>query len=127
MKIVNRGTPPQDNIWSGKCNTCGTLAEAKEPELRITRSQRDGDFAWARCPVCKTGSDDYGGVLFYKTKKSEEKLRPADPIHVMSHVKSTSGLRQTEGSSFITLYMENWQDAYVVTQAIFDWIELGKK
>ena len=52
MKVIYRGTPPGDVIWSGKCHTCKSVMEAPAIELKITHEPRDGPFATAKCPVC---------------------------------------------------------------------------
>ena len=53
MKIVRQGTPPGERIWSGKCHTCKTEADAAGKELVINQGdQRDGPFGEAKCPVC---------------------------------------------------------------------------
>ena len=57
MKIIHRGVPPSERIWIGTCLSCGTVAEATESELqeKIEHDQRDGSFAWKKCPVCDAG------------------------------------------------------------------------
>lgn len=62
MQIIREGQPPQERIWKGICQSCKTVAEAKQSELSVTHD-RDGAFAWHICPVCKTGP--YRGLLFY--------------------------------------------------------------
>lgn len=67
MKITKIGSIEEYECkWVGKCNKCGSEAEALEHELNITRSQRDGDFAWHKCPVCGVGP--YNGICFYPKK-----------------------------------------------------------
>jgi hypothetical protein len=69
MKVIERGTLPQERLWRGTCRSCGSKVEATEGELNHIDlgDQRDGPFAWEVCPVCKAGTDTgYGGVLFYQ-------------------------------------------------------------
>lgn len=72
MKVIKQGTPRGDRLWRGVCRQCRSTIEAKESELNVTDSQRDGPFAWAVCIACKAGSNDtgYGGVCFYPVKES---------------------------------------------------------
>lgn len=70
MKIISRGIPPSERIWSGECYSCKSVIEALESELtQIDLDQREGTrFSWEVCPVCGTGKHgkgNYGGVLFY--------------------------------------------------------------
>jgi hypothetical protein len=68
MKIIKRGTPPEQRIWYGKCRSCNSEIEAEQKELvNIQNDWREGtDFCWMKCPVCNAGNDTgYGGVLFY--------------------------------------------------------------
>ena len=56
MEIMLEGKPPSELKWWGKCIQCGTIAIAKEKELKISnggyRSDNE-DFAWAACPRCR--------------------------------------------------------------------------
>lgn len=69
MKILQKGTLPEERIWIGECHNCKSTAEAFEKELiGITYDQKDGDcFSWEICPVCHCGP--YGGMLFYPQKQ----------------------------------------------------------
>lgn len=55
MKVLKRGTPPEDNIFRGTCNHCRSEIEAERRELNdIQYDQREkGELAPAICPVCK--------------------------------------------------------------------------
>lgn len=69
MKVIKRGKEHQA-LWRGKCSNCGSIVEAVATELKITQDQRDGPFAWHKCPVCKAGdATGYHGVLFYPVKE----------------------------------------------------------
>lgn len=69
MRITKIGTKPSERLWKGRCSSCKSEAEASEGELHnITEDQREGRFAWQKCPVCGAGGDKfsgYGGMLFY--------------------------------------------------------------
>lgn len=58
MKILYKGTPPGDRIWSGVCRNCHTMAEASESELTNIEYPRgpraDEHFSVEICPVCTT-------------------------------------------------------------------------
>lgn len=73
MNITKRGIPPQERVWIGKCNKCGSEAEANQCELHnITDDPREGtQFSWENCPVCDAGDarTGYGGMLFYPKPK----------------------------------------------------------
>lgn len=72
MKIIHRGTPEKDRVWTGNCHSCGSVAEATQSELtNITHDQRDGPFSWEKCPVCGAGNKSLGnhnGMIFYPKK-----------------------------------------------------------
>ena len=63
VKIIKKGTPPKDVIWKGECNTCHTVAEANESELKVQHCQRDGSWGLAKCPVCEAPN-----MIFYPQK-----------------------------------------------------------
>lgn len=69
MKVIRKGKPPEENIWTGHCRSCGSVIEAKQAELKnIQSDQREGtQFSWECCIVCGAGAKGtgYGGVLFY--------------------------------------------------------------
>ena len=56
MKILKRGVKPEEKIYIGKCNICGTIVEAKGNEVKNTYDQRDGDYHTINCPVCNNYS-----------------------------------------------------------------------
>jgi len=53
MKIVKRGKAPDERIWKGSCNNSNSVIEAEQKELKITYTQKDGDFGTGNCPVCE--------------------------------------------------------------------------
>lgn len=59
MKIVKRGTPPEEHIWKGTCLTCSTVAEATGKEVAVHFDQREGQWATANCPVCNKQMNFY--------------------------------------------------------------------
>lgn len=64
MKIIKRGILPDEKDFRGTCSVCGTIAEAKQKELKVRSDQRDGDTASATCPICKNT------MHFYPLNKS---------------------------------------------------------
>lgn len=83
MKVISRGTPPSERIWSGTCRNCGSIIEALESELtNIEHDQREASsFSWEVCPVCNAGAGakgNYGGVLFYPRKSQMKVVYFAD-------------------------------------------------
>jgi NAD-dependent SIR2 family protein deacetylase len=77
MIITKRGIPPEKRMWHGRCNSCGSEAEAEQRELtRITENQRDGYGAWEKCPVCGKGdAHGIGGMFFLPVKPYPGKVR----------------------------------------------------
>jgi rubredoxin len=69
MKLISQGTKVAQK-FKGMCHTCGSVFEADRTELKICPgTQREpGEFAWKKCPVCNTGTETYGGILFYPVK-----------------------------------------------------------
>ena len=58
MKLVKRGTPPQDQIWIGTCRSCKSEYEAIRKEIadKIIFSKTIRDHAKEICEVC---GDDF--------------------------------------------------------------------
>jgi hypothetical protein len=52
MKIIQRGTIPEEREWKFSCYTCRTRFECLQSEGRYTWDQRDGDYLTVSCPVC---------------------------------------------------------------------------
>lgn len=52
MKIIST---PAVADWRYKvtCNNCESLLEAEASDLKKVGGQRDGDYAYCTCPVCK--------------------------------------------------------------------------
>lgn len=63
MKIISKGVPKSARVWRGTCNDCRSIVEATEGELTTHSCQRDGEWAEAKCPVCKSR------LLFYPTSE----------------------------------------------------------
>lgn len=55
MKVIKRGTPPSEKIWTGTCGNCKSEMEEVESDLRNRRTgnQFDGPMAHETCPVCE--------------------------------------------------------------------------
>jgi hypothetical protein len=72
MRITSRGQTAYERLWTGKCDTCKSEAEATEAELTNIKPDRDGKFSWEQCPVCKAGyhGQGYGGMLFHPKKEN---------------------------------------------------------
>jgi len=59
---ITKRVDPGKRIWVGKCQSCGSEAEAEEAELTgIVHDQPDGSLSWEKCPVC----GGYGGMCFH--------------------------------------------------------------
>ncbi len=52
MDIIIRGMLPEEKKYVATCNNCGTRVTYKLKEVKVTYSQRDGDFHEFDCPVC---------------------------------------------------------------------------
>lgn len=56
MKVIKRGRLPEEE-WvgaKGTCNHCHTMIEVENAfEVTTAYSQRDGDYSYVVCPVCK--------------------------------------------------------------------------
>lgn len=64
MRIIERGTPPDDVPWKGQCIKCRSVLEALKQELNVEWDDRErGEFGRATCPVCKSP------MVFYPTPK----------------------------------------------------------
>ena len=54
MKCIKRGTHPSERIWVGKCNNCKSEFEAKQAEITVKYSEREGyEYAIESCEVCQ--------------------------------------------------------------------------
>lgn len=53
MKIINRGVPPQENLFRFTCSNCKSLLECKQGEMKHYSDQRDGEWWNIDCPVCQ--------------------------------------------------------------------------
>jgi hypothetical protein len=52
MKIIKRGTIPDEREWKFDC-TCGTVFECLQKEVTVRNDQREaGSYATYACPVC---------------------------------------------------------------------------
>lgn len=54
MRIIKRGTPPQDREYRATCRNCGTIFEFRAIEAKHVDDQRDGGFLSIDCPECKS-------------------------------------------------------------------------
>lgn len=52
MKILERGTPPEDRVYVSTCRNCKSKIEFLQSEGRIYYDPRDGNFIQVLCPVC---------------------------------------------------------------------------
>lgn len=53
MKILKQGKLSKDEVYQGRCNSCGTEVEFLRAEARYVNDQRDGDSLVVVCPMCK--------------------------------------------------------------------------
>jgi RNase P subunit RPR2 len=54
MKILKRGTPPDEIPYTVICHICHSKLEFLAKEGKITHDQRDGNYISITCPVCNT-------------------------------------------------------------------------
>jgi hypothetical protein len=54
MKIIERGTLPEERVWRGRCVSCRTLFECLRSEgtYQPALDQRDEPSLRVNCPVC---------------------------------------------------------------------------
>ena len=52
MRIIERGTPPNEQPIEGRCRNCKTIFEFMQHEAKRISDQRDGDYWHLNCPVC---------------------------------------------------------------------------
>lgn len=54
MKVVVRGTPPEEEVWTGMCFSCKSQMEEVRSNLDVKYSLRPGEdpYADAICPIC---------------------------------------------------------------------------
>lgn len=79
MKIVKRGNKPEEEIWFGICQTCGTEVTADRKEIDVNEYSLGGKavlngtnkYALHKCPVCKKNGT--AGLLFYKNRLIHER------------------------------------------------------
>lgn len=53
MKILERGTLPDNLLYKLRCRTCQTLFEFTQGEAELKPDHRDGNYLRIACPVCK--------------------------------------------------------------------------
>lgn len=52
MRIISKGSLPQDKVYQSVCNQCKTVFEFKQSEGRMT-NDRNEMVLLVDCPVCK--------------------------------------------------------------------------
>jgi hypothetical protein len=66
MKIIRRGTPPNETVFAGECWNCHTMIEAARRELKIENDFKDhSEYAHIACPVCN-------GIMTVHPKEKEK-------------------------------------------------------
>lgn len=53
MKVIHRGSLPEEAIYQATCNNCSSILEFMQKEVRWEHSQREGTYVHFRCPVCQ--------------------------------------------------------------------------
>ena len=53
MKIIKKGSLPEEKVKRITCRKCSTVFEFQLNEARYNIDQRDGDFYSIDCPLCK--------------------------------------------------------------------------
>lgn len=65
MKIIKRGTPPEDVVYGAACIRCGTEFEFTRAEAEVSHDQQDlSSYISIACPVC--------GKAFYRQLSSRQ-------------------------------------------------------
>ena len=59
MKIIKRGTPPEEVTYNATCYKCKTEIEFQRCEAKFSSNQFDGSMLSIECPVC--------GSMIHKT------------------------------------------------------------
>jgi hypothetical protein len=54
MKVIRKGTIPEQRVCHGTCNKCGTVVEFQHGEATISSDQRDMGAFYVNCPTCKS-------------------------------------------------------------------------
>lgn len=52
MEIIERGEPPDERKYTGRCFTCKTKVKFRQSEATAHYDQRDGNYLEVKCPVC---------------------------------------------------------------------------
>ena len=52
MKILEKGSLPEESIYRCRCCNCNTLYEFQRKEAVYVPEQRDGDYLTTKCPLC---------------------------------------------------------------------------
>lgn len=53
MRVIKRGTIPENIPWFGECRKCTSEIEAEQGELKVEMCPRERyKFAHHACPVC---------------------------------------------------------------------------
>lgn len=52
MKVIQRGTPPEEEVYQADCNRCHSKLEFTRSEAKFREDQREGSWLEVTCPVC---------------------------------------------------------------------------
>lgn len=72
IKVVHRGTPPSEIVYSTTCIGCKSVLEFNESDAPMKGEQRDGYAHVLQCPVCNIEN-------WISTLKRKCDLRNIDP------------------------------------------------
>ena len=53
MRVLRRGTPPEELVHYCECTRCKSVLQFLRGEAKYQDDQRDGDYLSISCPVCK--------------------------------------------------------------------------
>ena len=73
MKILKRGTLPEERILNATCRKCQTEFEFAQSETTTVHDQREGDYLSIRCPLCSA-------PVFLSSKSNPPPRFPVPPL-----------------------------------------------
>ena len=69
MKVVVKGTIPEERIWEGTCGRCNSVMEEEGGKLKImVETNKPLSYATTQCPVC------FFTFIMHQTDRSIKKV-----------------------------------------------------
>lgn len=53
MRIIKEGKLPEKVVFQLTCKICSTVFEFQREEAKVNHDQREGDYLYVACPLCK--------------------------------------------------------------------------